>query len=124
MRKPPLLTLACGALLLLAGCGPGSMAPASFDAKFQTVVAGMTQAEVRTLLGAPAQQKLDVLPEGPFFGPQEGIDPASLNPEREYDQWQYQRGNTIYLIWFGDPKVPQDSWPVIGTTSYPKGAVF
>ena len=113
MRKLPLLTLACGTLLLVAGCGPGSTAPASFEARFQTVVPGMTQAEVRT-----------ILPEGPFFGPQEGVDPASLNAEREYDQWQYDDGDTIYLIWFGDPKLPQDSWPVIGTISYPKGAVF
>jgi hypothetical protein len=84
----------------------------------------MTKAEVRTLLGVPAQQKLDILPEGPFFGPQEGIDPASLSADRQYAQWQYDDGSTIYLIWFGDPELPQGSWPVIGTTSYPKGAVF
>ncbi len=124
MRELALLTLACGTLLLVAGCSPRPTAPATFEAGFQTVVPGMTKAEVRTLLGAPAQQKLGVLPEGPFFGPQEGIDPAWLNTEREYDEWQYQHGDTIYLIWFADPKLAQESWPVIGTASYPKGAVF
>ena len=124
MRKPPLLRLTYGTLLLFAGCAPGTRAPATFGGKFQTVVPGMTRGEVRALLGVPSQQKLDVLPEGPFFGPQEGIDPALLNAEREYDEWRYDAGGTIYLIWFGDPKRPQGTWPVIGTTSYPKGAVF
>jgi hypothetical protein len=124
MRKPLLLRLTCGTLLLFAGCAPGATAPATFEARFRTAVPGMTKTEVRAVLGAPARQKLDVLPEGPFFGPQEGIDPASLNAEREYDQWQYDDGDTIFLIWFADPKLPEESWPVIGTTSYPKGAVF
>ena len=124
MKRPSLLAPAWGTLLLVAGCAPRSTAPATFEARFQTVVPGMAQAEVRTLLGAPGAQKLDILPEGPFFGPQEGIDPASLNPRGEYDQWQYEDGDTIYLVWFGDPALPQESWPVIGAASYPKGAVF
>jgi hypothetical protein len=64
------------------------------------------------------------LPQGPFSGPQEGIEIKMLDSLRRYEEWQYEHKGTIYLIWFGDPVERKSAWRTIGKTSYPKGVVF
>lgn len=95
----------------------------SVDA-YNQISSGMTRTEIRKRLGDPADIRVNSLPEGPFWGPQEGIDPNKLNSLRRYEEWRYEHENTIYLIWFGDTVREKSDWGVIGKTSYPKEAVF
>jgi len=95
----------------------------SVDA-YKQISPGMTRAEVRNRLGDPVSIQEDSLPDGPFWGPQEGIDISTLDDRRLYEEWQYEHKNRIYLIWFGDPAREKSAWRVIGKTSYPKEAVF
>jgi len=91
---------------------------------YEQISSGMTRTEVRKRLGDPSTIRVDSLPKGPFFGPQEGIDNNALDSLRRYEEWQYEHKDTVYLIWFGDPAREKGAWRTIGKTSYPKGAVF
>lgn len=91
---------------------------------YMRIASGMTRAEVRSGLGVPAAVRSDILPQGPFMGPQVGIDRNSLDSQRRYEEWHYENKDTVCLIWFGDPKRQKSDWRVIGKTCYPKGAVF
>lgn len=101
----------------------GSKAKFTVDA-YEQISSGMTRTEVRNSLGAPYAVRMNSLPKGPFWGPQEGIDIKALDSLRRYEEWQYEQEGTIYLIWFGDPTEGHSAWRTVGKTSYPKGAVF
>jgi hypothetical protein len=103
----------------------GSEPNAQFSVEaYKQIFSGMTRTEIRNRLGDPAAIRTNRLPEGPFWGPQEGIDIKTLDSLRRYEEWQYEHKDTIYLIWFGDPVKGESAWRTIGKTSYPKGAVF
>jgi hypothetical protein len=108
---PLLLLLSCGSSLILAQ-------------DFAGVKSGMSRKQVRNILGDPELATVAVLPQPPFFGPQESL-VHFLKPGDAYEEWQYTDGETIYLVWFGGTKEePQESWRVVTKFSYPKGAVF
>jgi hypothetical protein len=91
---------------------------------YDQISSGMTRSEVRNRLGDPTAMRVDSLPKGPFWGPQEGIDINTLDSLRRYEEWQYEHKDTVYLIWFGDPVREKSDWRTIGKTDYPKGARF
>ena len=91
---------------------------------FAGVKSAMSREQVRSILGDPGLSTVAVLPQPPFFGPQESLT-HFLKPGASYEQWQYTDGKTIYLVWFGGTKEEsQASWRVVTKFSYPKGAVF
>jgi hypothetical protein len=107
-------------LLLLLACASSRI----FVQDFAGVKSGMSREQVRSILGEPEHLTRAVLPQSPFFGPQEAL-VHFLKPGASYEEWQYTDGETIYLIWFGSKQEePQESWTVVTKFSYPKGVVF
>lgn len=102
---------------LVAGCA--SSAPPS-----TTVEQGSSRAEVRAALGEPDQIQEFVLPDQPFFGPQESL--ADILPSgTAVEEWAYKSGEEVLLVWFAaDPGERREDWRVVETGSYPAGAVY
>ena len=105
--------------ILFSGCAQGT-----FHERFGRVKETMGREEVVRLLGEPDKKTDAVIPNGPFWGPQEYLT-SILHANAPYEEWQYQRKKEIFLIWFGsvEPK-PKRAWKVIGKNTYPEGTVF
>jgi hypothetical protein len=75
------------------------------------------------LLGEPDEINISSLPEGGFFGPQEGL--LGLLPAGgSYEEWVYDLGDDTFYVWFaGEGTNPKD-WLVILTGEYPEDAVW
>jgi len=108
-------------LLLVAGltssCDLISQRPAEIEA-------GFSRDEVLDALGEPDMVQDFILPDQPFFGPQEGLADI-VPPGRVVEEWRYESEETIRLVWFtGEPEADREDWTVIATVSYPAGAVY
>lgn len=101
----------------LAGCSQSTNPPVPIQP-------GFSRADVRANLGDPDEVKEFLLPEGPFYGPQESlVDLAS--PGTPIEEWIYQMGEEVQFVWFaGEPDQPIERWTVIETAIYPAGAVY
>ena len=111
------LLLLIQAALLMAGCSPGEKAPPSFQV-------GSTQGEIFEVMGAPDQSQQFIIPDEPFFGPQEELVEV-LPAGTEVEEWQYASGDQVLYIWFiGDNDQPRNQWVVISHASYPSGAIY
>jgi len=109
-----------GPLLLVLACASSPI----FAQDFAGVESGMAREQVRSILGNPELSTVAVLPQSPFFGPQESLS-HFLKPGDSYEEWQYTDGEKIYLVWFGGTEEkPQKTWTVVAKFSYPKGVVF
>jgi protein-S-isoprenylcysteine O-methyltransferase Ste14 len=109
--------LVVGLALLLGGCraGPG-------DAVDVAVGAGLE--EVREQLGEPQREQDFIMPEVPFFGPQESL--TDLVPAGTLvKEWVYSVGEEELYVWFASAQgAAPDLWRVVATGRYPAGAVF
>jgi hypothetical protein len=101
----------------LVGCSLSSMlAP--------DIGAGSSKEEVIALLGEPDQTRDLVLPEAPFFGPQESL--INLVPAGTLiEEWVYEVGDDVLLVWFtGGVDEAREDWRVLDTAQHPKDAVY
>jgi hypothetical protein len=110
-----------GGLILISfiviSCSPASTPPAE-------VVQGSSKEDVIAFYGKPDRAQDLVIPEEPFFGPQEGL--ANLVPPGTViEEWVYEIGDEELYIWFtGDNDVAREDWRVLDLGRYPKGAVY
>ena len=85
---------------------------------------GFTHEEVRQALGQPDETREFVMPDGPFFGPQEklsGLVPAKSTVE----EWRYKVNDDVIYVWFyGDSSAGKNAWRMIATARVPKDAIF
>ena len=114
--KGALMVLAAGGLLL-AACQNQIVARREMQP-------GLSPAQVQGLLGEPARTQDFLLPEVPFFGPQEsltGLIPAGALVE----EWVYVQGDEELYVWFHcDQGEVGEDCSLIKTASYPVGAVY
>jgi hypothetical protein len=89
-----------------------------------TVSPGATPAQVRTLLGEPTRLQNFLLPEAPFFGPQESL--TNLIPAgTPVEEWVYVQGNEELYVWFVCTQGSSEGeCTVIESARYPVGAVY
>ena len=85
---------------------------------------GLSQQEVLQILGEPDLQNEFVLPEPPFFGPQESL--VNLIPAGSVVlEWQYQSEGENRFVWFwGEDETLQDTWRVVMTLTFPQDAIY
>jgi hypothetical protein len=85
---------------------------------------GSLRAEVRALMGEPVRVQEFILPESPFFGPQEsltGLLPAGTPVE----EWVYAVDEMELYVWFAvEDGQAEDQWRVVEMARYPAGAVY
>jgi hypothetical protein len=111
-------------LLLLAITGLLLAACSQQRSAVQSIKAGMTQSQVEAVLGDPDFTQLFVLPEDPFFGPQEGLI-GDLPTGTEVEEWRYQQGEEILYLWFVAGSGTQASErKLFATASYPADARY
>lgn len=87
---------------------------------------GWGKDEVKAKMGPPTRKREPTLPEGPFWGPGEGLG-RILRPGQPYDEWTYIRGKWTLFVWFGDPadKEPdRPKWKVVATGVHREGTVY
>jgi hypothetical protein len=103
--------------VLLLGCSPQSK-PSS------DIGQDSSRDQVLALLGEPDETQDFILPDHPFFGPQEGL--ANLvAPGTVIEEWVYEIGDEVLYIWFtGELDEPRDNWLVLATARYPQDAIF
>ncbi len=91
---------------------------------FRVVENDMSRQDIEYILGEPEKVIHEIVPEQPFYGPQE-ILISVLKPSDPYEEWIYTDNEKIYLVWFGSSSdESKDKWKVVATFSYPKDVVF
>lgn len=88
------------------------------------ITQGSSKDDVITLYGKPDRTQVFLLPEEPFFGPQESL--INFVPSgTTIEEWVYEIGNEELYVWFtGKGDESQEDWLVLDFGSYPKGAVY
>ncbi|MBI4537620.1 MAG: hypothetical protein HY712_06655 [candidate division NC10 bacterium] len=88
------------------------------------LAAGLTRQEVRDALGEPDEKLEFVMPDGPFFGPQEAL--SGLVPSGSLvEEWRYELNADVRYVWFyGDTAAGGGGRRLIATTTVPKDAVY
>lgn len=102
---------------ILSACNGGN--------KDQTEIEpGLSKGEVTRILGDPSEVNEFVMPDGPFFGPQEGL--TGLVPAGGLvEEWVYYIDGEVRYVWFwGGPDQEREAWHVVLTSVYPKDAVY
>jgi hypothetical protein len=85
---------------------------------------GSSKGEVIASLGEPDQTQEFVLPDEPFFGPQESL-VNLVPPGTAIEEWVYELGDEVLYVWFtGQVDEPLENWVVLDTARYPKDAVY
>ena len=85
---------------------------------------GFSRDDVIDANGQPAAIQDFVLPDQPFFGPQESL-ASLLPPGVVVEEWVYELNGEILYVWFASESgEPREGWLVIATGIYPAGAVF
>jgi hypothetical protein len=113
----PLLFLVC--VLQLCAC-----ASLGFSEKFDLVEVGSSPGSIMELLGSPDERSQHRLPDGPYYGPSEGL-VALLKPGDPFEEWVYLQDGWDYYVWFaGESSSLNGDWRVILTARYSHGAVF
>ncbi len=104
-------------LFIIAGCSPAPLPPPEIEA-------GSTKGEVLALLGDPDQSQEFIIPDQPFFGPQESL--VNLAPAGTViEEWVYELGEDFLYIWFtGEGDDSGEDWLVLDTAKHPKDAVY
>ncbi len=103
--------------ILLIGCSPISIPTLE-------VIKGSSKSEVIESLGEPDQTQDFILPDAPFFGPQESL--SSLVPAGTViEEWVYEIDDDVLYVWFtGEVGKLREDWLVLATAKYPKDAVY
>ena len=103
--------------LLITGC-LGTQNP-SVELK-----AGQTPQEVEAALGQPDEVNDFVMPDGPFFGPQEALS-GLVSAGSVVEERQYKVNDDVIYVWFyGDSTAEKNSWRLIATATVSKDAVY
>lgn len=104
-------------LLAIVGCFSTSSSP-------DEVEIGFSRDEVIEVMGEPSTIQDFVLPDEPFFGPQEGLE-RLIPPGTVVEEWIYELDEEVMYIWFASESgLPREEWLVIEIGVYPVGAVF
>ena len=99
-------------ITLVVGCSPAE------------ITQGASKEDVRALYGEPDRTQEFILPEVPFFGPQEGLINL-VPPGTTIEEWVYEIGDEELYIWFtGNNDEARENWLVLDLGRYPKGAVY
>jgi hypothetical protein len=102
----------CFVLFCLVSCQALSISP------------GDSPERVLSIMGEPTRTQDFLLPEAPFFGPQEsltGLIPAGALVK----EWVYVQGDEETYVWFHcDQGEVGEDCSLIKTASYPVGAVY
>jgi hypothetical protein len=88
------------------------------------IEAGLSKEAVIQILGDPDQVNEFILPDGPFFGPQEGLT-GLVPPGQLVEEWVYHTNGEVRYVWFwGDSGQEREAWRVVLTSVYPKDVVY
>jgi hypothetical protein len=103
--------------VLLIACSPTSVPPPEIGK-------GSSKEDIIASLGEPDQTQDFILPDEPFFGPQESL--VNLVPAGTViEEWVYEIGDEVLYVWFtGEDDDLREDWRVLVTARYPKDAVY
>jgi hypothetical protein len=99
--------------IILVGCSPTSSVPSEIGR-------GSSKGDVIASLGEPDQTRDFILPDEPFFGPQESL--VNLVPAgTAIEEWRYEIGDEVLYVWFtGEDDDLREDWLVLATARYSK----
>jgi hypothetical protein len=103
-------------IALLVACSPASSA-------LTEVTAGSSKEDVIALYGEPDRRQEFLIPDEPFFGPQEGLIDL-VAPGTLVEEWVYEIGDEELYIWFAGESEDREAWRVLALGRYPKDAVY
>lgn len=122
MRSERLLFIVLAAGLALGGCASHT-APTDFSKRVDQIRNGMTEAQVRNMLGAPDRKVEGVISVGSEPSPPAPV-AAVLLPGQHYKHWFYKQGSTYYHVYFGPSDTHPGRWEVVGTRANPASAGY
>lgn len=104
-------------ITFLFGCYPTSTPPAE-------LTQGSSKSDVISLYGEPDRTQEFIIPDEPFFGPQENL-VNLVPPGTLIEEWVYESDDEELYIWFtGSSDEARENWHVLELGGYPKGAVY
>jgi len=104
-------------VVILVACSPISTPPVE-------VTRGSLKEEVIALYGEPDRAQEFIIPDEPFFGPQESLIDL-VPPGTLIEEWVYVIGDEELYIWFtGENDEARENWLVLDLGRYPTGAVY
>jgi len=116
-RLPPIRAAIILLMLLIVGCSPATTPPAE-------ITQGSSKEAVIRFYGEPDRTQEYIIPDGPFFGPQEGLI-NFVPPGTLMEEWVYEVEDEELYIWFtGDSDESRENWLVLDLGRYPTGAVY
>ena len=105
------------AMTFLVACSPSSTPPAE-------IAPGSSKSDVVALYGEPDRMQEFIIPDEPFFGPQEGL-VNLVSPGTMIEEWVYEIDDEELYIWFtGDENEAREDWLVLELGRYSKDAVY
>ncbi len=91
---------------------------------FREVRIADTREGILALLGEPEVQERSQVPNGPYWGPTEGL-LSILGHGAPYEQWKWFDESNTYYVWFSSKSQrPPEQWLVVAKGHHPTGAVF
>jgi hypothetical protein len=99
--------------VILVGCSPTSSVPSE-------IRKSSFEGDVIASLGEPDQTQDFILPNEPFYGPQESL--VNLVPAgTAIEEWRYEIGDEVLYVWFtGEDDDLREDWLVLATARYSK----
>ncbi len=91
-----------------------------FLKRFGHLSPGCPATEVMAELGDPTRRGEFQMPEGPFWGPAEGITNL-VEPGTDVEEWVYDIEGSSYYFWFTGPT---NARLLVAKAEYPADAVF
>lgn len=115
VSKTVTMAFGCVALLITStGC------PNNASRHIET---GQTRDEVISV-GKPDEIAEFTVPDGPFFGPQEGL-ANILGQGTIVEEWRYNSEGEVTYVWFATKSSePRERWTVVNTATMPADAVY
>jgi len=88
------------------------------------ITRGSSKADILALYGEPDRTQEFIIPDEPFFGPQEDLIDL-VPPGTLIEEWVYEIGDEELYIWFtGKDGEARENWLVLDLGRYPKGAMY
>lgn len=113
----PIFAITILLMFLSVGCSSATTLPAE-------ITQGSSKNEVIAVHGNPDRTQEFIIPDEPFFGPQESLIEL-VPPGTMIEEWVYEIEEEELYIWFtGENYEARENWLVLDLGRYPKDAVY
>lgn len=123
-RAIPACVVLAAVVLGAGGCAHREPGTSDWMKSVNSIKSGTKMDRVRDKLGDPDVKRGGETPVRPYppVGSPEGV-LGTLPPNTRYEQWIYNRGDSVFHVFFARTRLEPRQWEVIAVRSAPEDAV-